>query len=60
MPMAIGQAWGGTLRVARVRMQRGTRENYHDSGKKDGTQEQQEIKPTNHVRLPVSGHCPLP
>ena len=29
-------------------------------GKKGGTQEQQEIRPTSHVRFWVSDHWPLP
>jgi hypothetical protein len=54
--MANGWARGGTLRV----MQRGTEENSLELGKKDGTQELQERKPTSHVRTRVGGHWPLP
>lgn len=32
----------------------------HDLGKKDGSQEGQEINPTSHVRFQVCGHWPLP
>ena len=49
MPTANGWARGGTLSVARVRLQRGTGENSQDSGKKAGMQKWQEIKPTSHV-----------
>lgn len=59
MPEANGWAKGdgaGPLEL----LWRGHREeqgeNHHDLGKKDGTQEQQEIKSTSHVRICVSGH----
>lgn len=49
----------GHLRIAWARMRGGTGQNRRDSGKKDGMQEWQELKPASHVRFRVSGHRPL-
>jgi hypothetical protein len=60
MPTANGCVWGSNLREVWARTQRGTGEIHHNSGKKDGMQNQQEIKLTSHVRFQVSDHWPLP
>jgi hypothetical protein len=57
--MAGQRKMGRDLRVVRARTQWGGDTELQDLGKKDGMKEQQEIKPTSHVRFWVDGHWPL-
>jgi hypothetical protein len=45
----------GPLELLGLGYSSGERENRQDLGKKDGTQEWQEIRPTSHVRFQVNG-----